>query len=133
MLETSMQDDFCCRGTLTPASIVPITMPKSTPNPMPITPDMTVLTPQLFIMSSCTICSGVGICICLYTFLGLALLVDCSVGGAAIRCPFQCAVQSLNRASRADSGAPVVNRAHAAIWARLRLAWLADFNGECCT
>ena len=58
---------------LTPASIVPMTTPKSTPKPIPITPDMTVLIPQLFIMSSWTICSAEGICICLYSFLGLPL------------------------------------------------------------
>ena len=43
-------------------SIVPIKIPKTTPKPAPITPDKTVLTPQLFIASSCAICSGDGSC-----------------------------------------------------------------------
>ena len=68
--------------TLTPASILPITTPNTSPKPIPITPDMTVLMPQLFIISSWTICSGVGICICLYSFLGLPLFVGCVAGGS---------------------------------------------------
>ena len=41
-------------------SMVPIKIPKTTPRPAPITPDSTVLTPQLFMASSCAICSGEG-------------------------------------------------------------------------
>ena len=52
---------------------------------MPMTPDMTVLTPQLFIMSPWTICSGEGISICLYSFLGLPLTAGFS-GGASACC-----------------------------------------------
>jgi hypothetical protein len=40
--------------------MVPMKMPNITPSPAPMTADSTVLTPQLFMNSSCIICSREG-------------------------------------------------------------------------
>ncbi len=62
----------------TAASIVTMNTPNTAPSPAPITPDSTVRTPQLFITSSCCICSGVGSTSCLYTLRFFSAFAGCA-------------------------------------------------------
>ena len=59
-------------GVLTAESMAPMNIPKATPKADPMTPDMTVLTAQLLIMSSWTSCSGVVGSILAYSFFFFA-------------------------------------------------------------